>query len=289
MLNFTTAAQALAICDDEGITLAEAMQRREEEISGLSREKIRATMRRSLTIMLDGATAARKQPMPSMGGLIGGESHRFQEAMAARPMLSGDFISTAVAAAMSVMEVNASMGRIVAAPTAGSAGIVPGIITACREVLGVDDERLIDALFTAGAIGWFATYNGSISGAEGGCQAETGTASAMAAGALTELRGGTPEQATHAAALCLSNLLGIVCDPVGGLVEAPCQMRNTMGVAAATTASDIILSGTPFLTPLDEMIDVVMRVGRQLPAELRETGLGGLASAPSACARCTIG
>lgn len=288
MLNFTTATDALRLCEDLKISLSEAMQRREEAISGRSREEIRREMCRSLHIMLEGGQAAASKPIPSLGGLIGGESAAFERYREASQPLSGAFLAVAIRAAMSVMEVNATMGLIVAAPTAGSAGIVPGILAAAQEVLGVGDEKLIDALFTAGAIGWFATYNGSVSGAEGGCQAETGTAAAMAAGALVELQGGTPEQATHAAALCLSNMLGIVCDPVGGLVEAPCQMRNTLGVSAAVTSADIVLSGTPFLTSLDEMIEVVYRVGRQLPEALRETGLGGLASAPSACAKCTM-
>lgn len=288
MFNFTTAAQALAICTEFNITLAEAMQRREEAITGRSREDIRNQMKRSLRIMEEGGDAAREKAMPSLGGLIGGESKRFTDYLQENKSLSGEFLQTAVAAAMSVMEVNASMGLIVAAPTAGSAGIIPGIITACRDVLEIAEEKRIDALFTAGAIGWLVTYNGSISGAEGGCQAETGTAAAMASAALVELRGGTPEQATAAAALCFSNMLGIVCDPVGGLVEAPCQMRNVMGCSVAVTSADISLSGIPFVAPLDEMIEVVARVGRQLPAELRETGMGGLATAPTACAKCTM-
>lgn len=288
MLNFTTAEQALKICKDLDITLSEAMQRREEAITGRSREDIRKQMKRTLDIMEDGGEAARKKAMPSLGGLIGGESKRYSGYVETVQALSGEFLQTATAAAMSVMEVNATMGLIVAAPTAGSAGIIPGIMTACRDVLKIDEEKRIDALFTAGAIGWMVTYNGSISGAEGGCQAETGTAAAMASAALVELRGGTPQQATASAALCFSNMLGIVCDPVGGLVEAPCQMRNVMGCSVAVTSADISLSGIPFIAPLDEMIEVVARVGRQLPEELRETGKGGLAVAPSACAECTM-
>ena len=288
MLNFTTGRQLLEITQDLDISIAEVMQRREEKISGRSREDIRRQMARSLEIMDEGGRTARETVTRSLGGLIGGESKRFSDHIQEHSTLSGPFLEVALAAAMSVMEVNATMGLIVAAPTAGSAGIIPGIMAAAKEVLELSDDARIDGLFTAGAIGWLATYNGSISGAEGGCQAETGTAAAMAAAALVEMRGGTPKQATAAAALCFSNMLGIVCDPVGGLVEAPCQMRNVMGCSVAVTSCDISLSGIPFIAPLDEMIDVVYRVGKQLPAELRETGMGGLATAPSACAKCTM-
>ena len=186
-----------------------------------------------------------------------------------------------------VLETNASMGLIVAAPTAGSAGIVPGLLLALQDVYGYSDEAMIQVLYNAGAIGYLAMRNATVAGAVGGCQAEVGIASAMASSAAVELLGGTPEQCLNAASTVLMNMLGLVCDPVGGLVEYPCQNRNAAGVANALIAAEMSLSGIPQLIPFDEMLDTMYAVGRRLPAELRETALGGCATAPSACARCS--
>jgi L-serine dehydratase len=188
--------------------------------------------------------------------------------------------------AMAVLEVNASMGLIVAAPTAGSAGIVPGTLLALQEDRGFTDEQLLDGLFNAGAIGYLAMRNATVAGAVGGCQAEVGVAAAMAASAMTELLGGTPQMSCNAASTVLQNMLGLVCDPVGGLVEYPCQSRNAAGVANAMVASELALAGVPQLIPLDEMMDAMNRVGKRIPPELRETALGGCATTPSACAAC---
>ena len=187
---------------------------------------------------------------------------------------------------MAVLEVNASMGHIVAAPTAGSAGVVPGLLLALQDCYHISDERLIDGLFNAGAVGYLAMRNATVAGAVGGCQAEVGVAAAMAASAAVELMGGEPEQCLNAATTVLMNMLGLVCDPVGGLVEYPCQNRNAAGAANALVAAELALSGIRQLIPFDEMLDVMYRVGRRLPSELRETALGGCAVAPSACQRC---
>jgi L-serine dehydratase len=188
--------------------------------------------------------------------------------------------------AMATLEVNASMGLIVAAPTAGSAGIVPGILLALQEVYDFSDEQLLEGLFHAGAIGYLAMRNATVAGAVGGCQAEVGVASAMAASAMVELMGGTPQMCVAAASTVLQNMLGLVCDPVGGLVEYPCQSRNAAGVANAIVAAEIALAGIPQLIPLDEMMEAMYKVGKRLPPELRETALGGCATTPSACAAC---
>lgn len=180
------------------------------------------------------------------------------------------------------------MGLIVAAPTAGSSGIVPGLLLALQEEYGLTDERLIDALYNAGAVGYLAMRNATVAGAVGGCQAEVGIASAMAASAAVELMEGTPEQCLYAASTVLMNMLGLVCDPVGGLVEYPCQNRNASGVANALIAAEISLSGIRQLIPFDEMLATMYSVGKKLPSELRETALGGCASTPSACQLCHL-
>ncbi|MEG0766304.1 MAG: L-serine ammonia-lyase, iron-sulfur-dependent, subunit alpha, partial [Clostridia bacterium] len=199
--------------------------------------------------------------------------------------MGGALLGRAAARALAIAECNACMGKIVAAPTAGSCGIVPGVLLTVQEARGFSDDALIDALFTAAGIGMVIAKRASISGAEGGCQAECGTAAAMAAAALVELGGGTPAQAASACAFALMNSMGLVCDPVGGLVEIPCVFRNVMGAANALTAADLALSGIPCLLPCDEVIDAMRRVGDALPASLRETGEGGCAS----CSVCPLG
>ena len=178
------------------------------------------------------------------------------------------------------------MGLIVAAPTAGASGVVPGLLLALQEEYTISDSRILDALMTAGAVGYLAMRNAVVAGAVAGCQAEVGVASAMAAAAAVELMQGTPQQSMDAASTVLMNMLGLVCDPVGGLVECPCQTRNAAGVANALTAAELALSGVPQLIPFDEMLEAMYAVGRKIPMELRETALGGCAVTPSGCAMC---
>lgn len=185
--------------------------------------------------------------------------------------------------AMAVLEENTSMGLIVAAPTAGSSGIVPGVLLAMKEVYDFSDEEMISVLFNAGAVGYLAMRNATVAGAVGGCQAEVGVASAMAASSAVELMGGTPVQCLYAASTVLMNMLGLVCDPVGGLVEYPCQLRNASGVANALTAAEIALAGVPQLISFDEMLEAMYTVGKKIPGELRETALGGCAVTPTGC------
>ena len=182
---------------------------------------------------------------------------------------------------MGVLEVNASMGLIVAAPTAGSSGVIPGVFVALQEEYGFTDDQMVRALFNAGAIGYLITRNATVAGAEGGCQAEVGAASAMAAAALCSLKGGTPEQCAAAAAMALGNLLGLVCDPVAGLVEVPCVKRNVVGAVNAVSCANMALAGVDYAIPCDEVIDAMGRVGSLLSPDLRETGQGGLAATPT--------
>ena len=224
--------------------------------------------------------------MKSVGGLIGGEAGRLERHRSRGESICGAVLGRGIAYAMAVLEVNASMGVIVAAPTAGSAGIVPGLLLALQEEYRFTEEQLVDALFHAGAIGYLAMRNATVAGAVGGCQAEVGVAAAMAAGAAVELMGGAPGQSLDAAATVLMNMLGLVCDPVGGLVEYPCQNRNAAGVANALIAAELALSGVRQLIPFDEMLDTMYQVGKRIPYELRETALGGCAASPSACRFC---
>ena len=188
-----------------------------------------------------------------------------------------------------VPEVNASMGVIVAAPTAGSSGVVPAVLLALEEEFGLNEKTLLDGLFTAGAVGYLLMKHASVSGAQAGCQAEVGSASAMAAAMAVAMMGGTPEQCLDAASIALSNLLGLVCDPIAGLVEAPCQSRNAVGAANAITSAEMVLSGIKAVIPFTEMMQAMYRVGCKLPSELRETALGGCAVTPTGCAHnCRI-
>ncbi len=285
-MDFKNAKELFDLCQRNGLTISEVMRQRELSETESSPEELYTKMKRVLEIMKDSASTPIERPVTSMGGLIGGEAKRLSLHEASGIRLCGDVLHKGITKAMAVLETNASMGLIVAAPTAGSAGIVPGFLLALQESYQYSDDTMIQVLYNAGAIGYLAMRNATVAGAVGGCQAEVGIASAMAASAAVELLGGTPGQCLNAASTVLMNMLGLVCDPVGGLVEYPCQNRNAAGVANAMIAAEMALAGIPQLIPFDEMLDTMYAVGRRLPAELRETALGGCATAPSACARC---
>ena len=266
------------------------MKQRECDLTEQTEDDVFARMLEALHIMQDSAHMPLTRPMRSMGGLIGQEAEKIAAHEAQEPRsLSGPVLGRAITYAMAVPEVNASMGLIVAAPTAGSCGVVPGVLLALQDVYGFTDEQITTVLFNAGAVGYLAMRNATVAGAMGGCQAEVGVASAMAASAAVELMGGEPQQCLDAASTVLMNMLGLVCDPVGGLVEYPCQSRNASGAANALTAATIALSGIRQLIPFDEMLDAMFTIGKSMPAELRETALGGCATTPSACAKCRAG
>ena len=285
-MEFKNANELLALCQQEGCPISEIMRRRECILGETTVDAVTRRMSRVLEIMRESATIPLASPIRSMGGLIGGEAKHLAAHAAKKKDICGPVLQKAVTYAMAVLEVNASMGLIVAAPTAGSSGVVPGLLLALQETYHISDERIMDGLFNAGAIGYLAMRNATVAGAVGGCQAEVGIAAAMAASAAVELMGGEPEQCLSAASTVLMNMLGLVCDPVGGLVEYPCQNRNAAGVANALVAAEIALSGIQQLIPFDEMLSAMYRVGRYLPAELRETARGGCATTPSACERC---
>ena len=287
-MDFKKAAELLSLCKEYDKPISQIMMDRECEMTEKPLDEIRSRMAVSLQIMKDATKEAINQPSQSMGGLIGGESRKLSDLQSSGKNIAGNLISKAIAYSMGVLEVNASMGLIVAAPTAGSSGVIPGVLLALQEEYDFTDDQIIDALFTCSAIGYLAKLNATVAGAVGGCQAEIGVAAAMAAAAVVELMGGTPEQCTDAASTVLMNMLGLVCDPVGGLVEYPCQNRNASGASNAIVAAEISLAGIHQLIPLDEMMDIMYTVGKKLPAELRETALGGCALSPSACAKCKI-
>ena len=282
-MDFKNAKMLLDICSKENLPISQVMIRRELSITEDSLDIILQKMSRVLEIMRDAVHKPLTTPVRSMGGLIGGEAARLKVRQDNQSSICGGVLGKAMMYSMAVLEVNASMGLIVAAPTAGSSGIVPGVLLALQEEFHKSDEEMIHALFTASAIGYLAMRNATVAGAVGGCQAEVGVASSMAAAAATELMGGTPKQCLDAASTAISNLLGLVCDPIAGLVESPCQNRNVIGAANALTCAEMALSGIPQLIPFDEMLDTMMSVGRGLPAELRETALGGCAATETGC------
>ena len=285
-MDFSNAKKLLELCDSNGMSISEVMKQREYDEGTSSKEEIIKKMRRVLEIMRDSATTPVNTPMKSMGGLIGGEAKKLNDYSQEKKNIGGAVLSRGIMYAVAVLECNASMGLIVAAPTAGSSGVVPGLLLAMQDVYSFSDEKVIDALFASGAIGYLAMRNATVAGAVGGCQAEMGVASAMAAAGAVELMGGTPAQSLDAASTVLMNMLGLVCDPVGGLVEYPCQNRNASGVANALVATDMALAGITQFIPFDEMLETMYLVGKRMPVELRETALGGCAVTKSACDAC---
>lgn len=217
----------------------------------------------------------------SVSGLVGGDGLKMRLYARRGESIGGEFMDEVIVQAISMAESNACMRRIVAAPTAGSCGVVPAVLLPLCEREHYTQHELLEALYVASGIGAVIAYRASISGAAGGCQAEIGTASAMVAGALVSLRGGTNEQIGHAVAMALKNLMGLVCDPVAGLVEVPCVKRNVIGAVNAISAADMALAGIESRIPVDEVIDAMGEVGRRMPVEFRETALGGLAATPT--------
>lgn len=231
---------------------------------------------------MESAVAEGLKGVHSTTGLTGMDAVKMQKYIDSGKGLSGELNLLAIANAVSTNEVNAAMGKICATPTAGSAGVVPGVLFAMvKKDPSITEEQKIRFLFTSGAFGFVVANNASISGAAGGCQAEVGSASAMAAAALVELAGGTPDMSAHAFAIAMKNMLGLVCDPVAGLVEVPCVKRNAAGATNALTAADMALAGIESRIPADEVIEAMYKIGLTMPSALRETGRGGLAATPT--------
>lgn len=278
----STGIELIDVCEKDNIPIYEYTIREEMAKSGLSREYIIEKMRKNLHVMMSSAATAQEKEIISVSGLIGGDAYRIKKYADKGTTLTGDFMVRAMARAISSSEVNAAMGKIVASPTAGSCGIIPAVIISAAEKLGKSEETMIKGLFTASGVGIIIAKNATMAGAEGGCQAECGSAAAMGSAAVVEMMGGTAAQALDAAAIVFKNEMGLVCDPVAGLVEVPCAKRNIAGTVSALTTADIVMAGVKSKIPFDEVVWTMYKVGRQLPPELRETAQGGIAITPTA-------
>ncbi|MDF2669512.1 MAG: sdaAA [Paenibacillus sp.] len=280
-MRFRTLKQLVQLCEQEGKSIGQLMLEEQALESGRSEEHEYNKMAAYYQIMKEAVHKGLTEDTTSRSGLTGRDAQRVAQYMAGTDSCVGDIACIAMANALAVSEVNASMGRIIATPTAGSCGIIPGVFVSSQNRFEWDDKRLVMGLFAAGAIGYVIANNSFVSGAEGGCQAEVGSAIGMAAGAMVELREGTPAQAAHAVGLALKNTLGLICDPVGGLVEIPCIVRNGFGAVNALAAADMALAGVRSVIPSDEVIQVMLEVGSAMPEAHRETAKGGLAQTPT--------
>jgi L-serine dehydratase len=276
---YRSLADAIRDAEAQGTTLARAALDTEAKDQGRPVEDIRAALQRALAVMRQAVAEGMTGQHRSPSGLVGGDAAKLRTAPAGP--LAGTAFRDILTRALAVQEVNAAMGVIVAAPTAGGAGVLPAVLTGLATAHQIEDERVVDALATAGLIGAVVAERASLSGAEGGCQAETGAAAGMAAGAATEMLGGAPTSVGHAVALAMQGTLGLVCDPLGGLVELPCVFRNATGAAIALAATEMARAGITFAIPVDEVIDTMGEIGRAMDARYRETAGGGLAATPT--------
>ncbi|ASS75714.1 L-serine ammonia-lyase, iron-sulfur-dependent, subunit alpha [Tumebacillus algifaecis] len=281
-MRFKVLAELVELAEKENKPIYEIMIEEHVTETGETREKVIAHMTESFDVMMASVERGLKEDIRSFSGLTGGDAKRVYEYAQKGKTLLGKQATEAMAMALSTSEVNAAMGLVVATPTAGSCGILPGVLSSLRGSLGLEKEQLVLGMFTAAAVGYVVANNASISGAGGGCQAEVGSATAMAAAAAVELAGGTPSEAIQAAGLALKNLLGLVCDPVAGLVEIPCIIRNGFGSVLALAGADMALAGVRSVIPPDEVIMAMYNIGKVMPVELRETAMGGLADTPTA-------
>ncbi|WP_244833833.1 L-serine ammonia-lyase, iron-sulfur-dependent, subunit alpha [Clostridium sp. BJN0001] len=277
-MEIRTGEDLLNYCISKNISLSEFAIQKEIKDKDVPREKVIERMAKNLEVMKEAAGIGRKTKIYSVSGLIGGDAYKIQKYQENKKSLTGDIMVKAMAMAISSSEVNASMGRIVACPTAGSCGILPAVILSAGEKLNLSDDKLIEGLFAAGSIGIIIGLNATLAGAEGGCQAECGSAAAMGAAAVVELMGGTVKMSFDAASIILQNVLGLVCDPVAGLVEIPCAKRNVQGAVTALCTADLVMAGVESKIPFDDAVDAMYKVGKSLPSELRETAEGGIAA-----------
>lgn len=279
---FDSIRETIDYAVENNISFADIMVKEEMELSGKSRDEVRAQMKQNLDVMRDAVIKGTTgDGVESVTGYTGHDAAKLRDYNETHHALSGYEMIDAVKGAIATNEVNAAMGIICATPTAGSSGTIPGALFKLEKTHDLTEEQMIDFLFTSALFGRVVANNASVAGATGGCQAEVGSASAMAAAAAVAIFGGSPEASGHAMALAISNLLGLVCDPVAGLVEIPCVMRNAIGSGNALISADLALAGIESRIPVDEVIEAMDKVGRNLPASLRETGLGGLAGTPT--------
>ena len=281
---YNNASELKALCEQFGKKIWQVAIDVESELNETSIDEIRRKFKENIEIMRQACKKTLITEIPSISGLTSGTAKKlFSYSEKENTLFSKDILKS-VAYALSCFEVNTSMGKIVAAPTAGSCGILPACLFMVAEKINASEDDLINAFATAAAIGTIIEKNATLSGAEGGCQAECGSASAMAAAAMTEMLGGNIDQCFHAASMTITNVMGQICDPIAGLVEIPCAKRNAIGVVNAVLCADMALAGIECFVPFDEVIAAMYEVGKALPMELRETGIGGLAGTPTGVA-----
>lgn len=281
-MEYKSTAELLALAKKEETSISEIVLKVEMAESELSRSQVEAKMAENLQVMRDAVEHGINNKIETGGGLVGDEALKMQSFINSNPLEKDNIYNSVISYALAVSEVNAGMGKIVAGPTAGASGIVPAVVLALAEKLELEEAEMIKSLFTAAGLGYVVSRKATLSGAAGGCQAECGVASAMAAGAAVELRGGDPEMVVNAFALALKNMLGLVCDPVAGLVEVPCVKRNAAAASHALSASTMALAGIKSVIPADEVIMAMTEIGDQIPSCLKETSKGGLAVTPTA-------
>ena len=274
-MEYSTIRELINLAQENEMTVSEVVIQTEIEESEKTRDKVFKKMRKTFEVMKEAVQEGKNKDEKSPSGLSGGDAKRLSEF---DTFLGDNIYKKVMTYAVATSEINASMGKIVAGPTAGSSGIVPAVLLAVGEKLEADDEEIIKALFVASGLGMVVSKKATLAGAAGGCQAECGVGSAMAAGAAVELAGGNPEMVGDAFALALKNLLGLVCDPVAGLVEVPCVKRNGFAASHALTAANMALAEVGSIIPADEVIEAMTQIGNLLPGSLKETAMGGLAA-----------
>ena len=281
MITFNSVAAIIEAAEKEGLAISDIVLRQSAIDTERSEEDILAQMSDNLTVMKEAVKEGCTKNLQSISGLTGDWAYRVKSRFEKKEGFCGSFVGEVIYNALAVMQVNACMGRIVAAPTAGSCGILPGCLIALQNHYELTDRQLVKGLLNASAIGIVIAKNATLAGAEGACQAECGSAAAMTASAVTEIMGGTPTMCGHATAQALKGLMGLVCDPVAGLVEEPCVIRNPTSAVVALASAEMSLAGIPSLIPVDEVIKAMDTVGKLLPASLRETAEGGIAATPT--------
>lgn len=281
MLKYDSIEELVQAALDAGTLISEVILKDQAEALESTELELYEKMELNYEVMKESILDGQGKDQRSMSGLTGGEGFIMKDYAKKGGGICGTFLSGAISRALAVAGCNASMGRIVAAPTAGSCGILPGCLVSLEEEKGIEPKKLIMSMFTAGAFGMVIAQRASIAGAQGGCQAECGSAAGMAAAALTEVMGGTQKQCADACAIALSSQLGLVCDPVAGLVEIPCIKRNVSGLMIAMSSADMALAGITSEIPVDECIDSMREVGDEMPSSLKETAGGGLAATPT--------
>jgi L-serine dehydratase len=281
-MQITTGENILKICNERNQHIYDVILNYEINRSDQSASQVQHKMEDYLQVMREAVKKGLDETDDTIKGkIIGGEAKKLKKRYKIQNPVCGYTMAEAISFALSVMEVNVSMGRIIAAPTAGSCGVLPAVLLSLEKTHDVSKEQLIQGLLTASGVGMVIAKNASLSGAEGGCQAEIGSAAAMAAAAVVEMLGGTPKQAFHGAAIALKNLMGLICDPIAGLVEAPCSKRNAIGTANALISAEMALAGIESVVPFDEVVIAMHSVGRMMPCALRETAEGGIAVTPT--------